>query len=90
MVYAQKLNLGDRCCDYRRVTDLACVAAKAIRSSLTQSPYRPIRELSCDCDNGAVVISGRLPTYYLRQVVIALAMCVLPDGVLFESEIEVT
>ncbi len=89
MASSQKIYLSVDCCDYRRVKDLACVAAK-ISSALAQSSYRPIRELLCDCDNGAVVISGRLPTYYLRQVVNALAMSVLPNGVLFESDIEVT
>jgi hypothetical protein len=35
---------------------------------LRGKPYLALRNLSCDCRGGVLVLRGRLPTYYLKQV----------------------
>ena len=35
---------------------------------LRRNPYLALRNVSCDCRGGVVVLRGRLPTYYLKQV----------------------
>jgi len=43
-------------------------AVEAARRQLRRSPYRLIRELSCCCSQGMLVLRGRLPSFYLKQV----------------------
>lgn len=35
---------------------------------LERSNYLALRRLRCECHDGQLVISGRVPTYYLKQV----------------------
>jgi hypothetical protein len=35
---------------------------------IQRSAYLPLRNLSCDCRQGVLVIRGRVPTYYLKQL----------------------
>ena len=35
---------------------------------LRRNPYLALRNVSCDCRGGVLVLRGRLPTYYLKQV----------------------
>ena len=35
---------------------------------LRRKPYLALRYVSCDCRGGVLVLRGRLPTYYLKQV----------------------
>ena len=43
-----------------------------VLKALHASPYGRLRHLQAYCDNGRVTLQGRLPTYYLKQVVQAL------------------
>jgi hypothetical protein len=44
--------------------DLAVVAQDYLR----QSPYRALRSVVCEDDRGALVLRGRLSSYYLKQM----------------------
>jgi hypothetical protein len=35
---------------------------------LRRKPYLALRNVSCDCRGGVLVLRGRLPSYYLKQV----------------------
>jgi hypothetical protein len=35
---------------------------------LRRNPYLALRNVSCDCREGVLVLRGCLPTYYLKQV----------------------
>lgn len=46
----------------------------AIREALSHAGYQELRSLNLECDGEAVTISGRVPTYYLKQLVQNLAL----------------
>ena len=41
---------------------------KAARCLLQKSPYGIVRRISCEYDGGVLVLKGRLPSYYHKQV----------------------
>ena len=43
-------------------------SAEAARDCLQRSPYRPIRNVSCECRQGVLFLRGPLPTFYLKQL----------------------
>jgi len=42
--------------------------AEAARECLTTSPYQPLRRILCECDRGILVLKGRLPSFYYKQL----------------------
>ena len=38
------------------------------RAALNKSPYRAVRQVKCICRDGAVVLTGHVPSYYLKQI----------------------
>jgi len=51
--------------DGSRLSDQVAAAAK---QCLRSSPYFTIRELSCEHDEGVLVLRGRLPSFYHKQL----------------------
>ncbi len=43
-------------------------AAEAARECLTTSPYQSLRTILCECDRGILVLRGRLPSFYYKQL----------------------
>jgi osmotically-inducible protein OsmY len=41
-------------------------AATAI-AKIRQAPYQALRRIECRCLNGVLTLSGRVPSYYLKQ-----------------------
>ena len=35
---------------------------------LRRNPYRALKHVSCDCQEGVLVLRGCLPSYYLKQI----------------------
>jgi osmotically-inducible protein OsmY len=35
---------------------------------LRRHPYRALKHVSCDCQEGVLVLRGCLPSYYLKQI----------------------
>ncbi len=35
---------------------------------LRQSPHAALREVSCECEQGVLVLRGRVPTFYCKQL----------------------
>lgn len=50
-----------------------------VRSQLIASPFAALKELQTDFYDGVLILRGKVPTFYTRQVAIALAMKI--DGV---------
>jgi len=42
--------------------------AKAAEARLRTSPYSALRNLSCECDDGVLVLHGPLGSYYHKQL----------------------
>ena len=64
-----------------RIADLA-------RQLLTGSPYASLQRLQCDCQGGVLKISGRLPSFYLKQLAQSCVRSV--DGVhAIDNQVEV-
>lgn len=48
-------------------------AAAAASSAFAASPYRAVRCVRCRIEREALVLKGRLPSYYLKQIALATA-----------------
>ncbi len=50
----------------------ARIAQRGLRESaercLRRNPYLALRNVSCDCRDGVLVLRGCLPSYYLKQL----------------------
>ena len=46
----------------------------AIRRTLSQSPYRPLRQVRCDTRHGKLVLSGSVPSFHLVQMAQTIAV----------------
>ena len=42
--------------------------AKAANECLRNSPYRALRAISCECDQSVLLLRGRLPSFYHKQL----------------------
>ncbi len=58
---------------------LNATLAQTIGSRLRESPFLPLREVTCEECNGRVVLRGRVPTRYLYELACSLAQSF--DGV---------
>ena len=46
----------------------ASAASSAVKTALANSGYYAVALLNCDFNDGVVVLSGAVPSYYLKQV----------------------
>ncbi len=46
--------------------------ARVAMDRLKDSPYLPLRKLTCRWQDGVLALSGKVPTPYLKQLVLAL------------------
>lgn len=63
--------------------------ARRIQDVLAGSSYQEIRQLRCELRNNIVMVSGRLSSFYQKQVAISLVLRCLEDGAAFDHDIEV-
>ena len=42
--------------------------AETARTTLRRSAYSELRNLSCDFSGGVLTLTGRVPSYYLKQL----------------------
>ena len=42
--------------------------AEAANERLRNSPYRALRGISCECEQGVVFLRGHLPSFYHKQL----------------------
>ena len=48
--------------------DSSNLTTERARARLRESPYLSIRQVSCEFDRGALMLRGRLPTFYYKQL----------------------
>jgi BON domain len=44
-----------------------------VQQRLNTSPYLALRLIRCSCDDARIILHGRLPSYYLKQLAQTLA-----------------
>jgi osmotically-inducible protein OsmY len=49
------------------------VSEAVIQDRFHRSPYLPLRYIDCRLDDGTLVLSGRVPTFYLKQLAQTIA-----------------
>lgn len=59
------------------------------RAELAASPYPSVRRLHCSLQQDHVVLTGRVPNYYMKQFAQSLLMR-LGTGLRLENQLEVT
>ena len=52
----------------RRKQRLTLTIQQTAQDRLRQSPHAAIREVSCEFDEGVLVLRGRVPTFYCKQL----------------------
>ncbi len=61
---------------------------RTVAARLRQSPYPSLRRISCRLGDSALILRGRVPSYYMKQVAQIIAVSV--DGVsVVQNELEV-
>jgi hypothetical protein len=55
-------------------------AAIDLQEQLRNSPYRSVRQLVCYTSKDCVIVSGTVPSYYLKQVAQSLTMRIVGLG----------
>ena len=48
--------------------DAMIVSETDIQDRFHRSPYLPLRYIECRLDDGVLVLRGRVPTFYLKQL----------------------
>jgi osmotically-inducible protein OsmY len=46
----------------------SCEVTRAAKDHLNRNPYPAIRDVSCECDRGVLVLRGHVSSYYHKQV----------------------
>jgi hypothetical protein len=59
-----------------------------VESGVRARTHHQIRDLVVEEDRGRVIIRGRVPTYYAKQLALQAALALLPEGCI-QAEIEV-
>ena len=62
--------------------------AEAANERLQDSPYRSVRGISCNCEGGVLLLKGRLPDFYHKQLALQ-AVASVPGVTQIISEIDV-
>ena len=64
------------------------IGATALQRQFETSPYHSLRRLTCAIAEGRIVLRGRVPCYYLKQIAQTLALKTIGLGRI-DSDIEV-
>jgi hypothetical protein len=63
--------------------------AARVQEGLRQSEIRTLRQVTCDYDNGVVTLRGRVPSFYLRQMVLTCVRSRLDAGIEIDDQLSV-
>jgi len=63
--------------------------ASCVRAELLKSPYPQIRAVACRSDDGVLTLSGRVPSYYFKQVAQRLAMVATGGLAAIDNQLQV-
>jgi hypothetical protein len=62
--------------------------AESARATLRHSPYFELRDLRCDFSAGVLTLTGRVPSYHLKQIA-QTAVAGVPGVVEINNHVEV-
>lgn len=60
-----------------------------IAAELKRSPYYSLRRITCEFRNGVLTIQGRVPSYFLKQLALALAQRCAKGRATIDDQVEV-
>ena len=60
-----------------------------LKGELRKSSYHAVRQVSCDVSHGAVSLSGRVPSFYLKQVAQTIVSDLLAGSLVISNQVEV-
>ena len=63
--------------------------AAAIRDAFQRSTYHPLRRALCRVDGDRVVLAGRVPSFYLKQIAQTIAGQVAGPAFVIDNQLEV-
>jgi osmotically-inducible protein OsmY len=61
----------------------------AARAALSEAAYEPVRRVECSVRDGTVVLYGRAPSFYLKQIAQSVVASRLNGAAKIENRIEV-
>jgi len=59
-----------------------------VRAELQKSSYHPVRQVSCDVCRSVIRLSGRVPSFYLKQVAQTIVRRLLEVSLAIENHLE--
>jgi osmotically-inducible protein OsmY len=62
--------------------------AETARAALRRSAYVELREVRCDFSGGVLTLTGRVPSYHLKQLA-QVAVAAVPGVVAVDNHVEV-
>ncbi len=69
MITSETRHGAGRTCEVMAyVAETEPTVAAAVRDRFRRSPYLPLREITCHLRDGVLLLRGRVPTYYLKQL----------------------
>lgn len=56
---------------------------------LQSSSYRPVRRVSCEVRRQVLILRGRVPSFYMKQMAQTIVRELLSEGIAINNEVEV-
>lgn len=60
-----------------------------VKSVLQSSSFHLIQQLSCEVNDGVLILRGRVPSYYLKQIAQTVVLDLMCDGLVIDNQVEV-
>jgi len=74
---------------YSKRGDVDQSIALLVRAELLKSPYSAIRAVACRSQDDVLILSGRVPSYYFKQVAQRLAMDAIGGLATIDNQLQV-
>ncbi len=60
-----------------------------VKSVLQSSSYHHIQQVSCEVNDGVLILRGRVPSYYLKQIAQTAVLDLTCNGLVIDNQMEV-
>lgn len=61
-----------------------------VRADFARSPYRDLKRVTCSLENDVLVLSGRVASYYLKQLAQSLALDRVAGKIMVQNDLQVS
>ncbi|HUE72027.1 MAG TPA: BON domain-containing protein [Pirellulaceae bacterium] len=72
--------MSSSCAEIDQAPSIPPASVAMLEREFLSSPYWSLRQLRCDCRDGHLVVSGTVTTFYLKQLVVAMAVKIAGVG----------